>query len=429
MAELTKREEVTDDLKTKTIYSFINEELGVKVKSREVFKKRNRIVHFPFNNRNGKPKYGDPLKITFEGLSTIPAGFLKTTKTGLGFTRELLPLFDRLRKAFPALNHVVVNPENSASEITATKAVFNVKDIKDLRSLIMGIQAKQKAELEISTNNRLAEQFPKKFKQQKAGYSPGQLKEFFTRLNVKPNLLSDSDISTLVRMVGQIPIEKYGNHSEVIATKASLDLLFVEQLVKQYKSLLKNKTQTGNLESKWQKFFSENLLYFNFGYVEKFEKNLIFGDSAINIPDFILLNSLNYLEVFEIKTHLTPLLGFDKGRKNFYWSADAAKAISQAENYLYSLQTHSETIIHNIAKQYGIFSVEIIRPTVYIVASTKSTLAGINTNKSYKGAQLLKLQNDFRRLNNSLKDIKFILYDELLLIFETTMKNLAKQIE
>lgn len=423
-----KREEVTEDLKTKTVYSFFNDDAKFNVKSREVYKKRKRTVHFPFNNRTGKPKYSRPLKITFESLDKIPAGFLKAPSTGLGFTRDLFPLFDQIKRAIPKLKHIIVTGERVKSSATSTVATINITDINEIRLIIKSALNRQGKELAVIANNKLAHIIPSKFKSIKADYTPGQLLEFVNQNNVRSNLLSDRDINSILGLIESLPKDHpFAENQNVLPTKTSFDLLYVESLVKAYKRLLNKKTASTSLEAGWQKFFSKHLLYFNFGYVDKFEKHLIFGDVVVNIPDFILLNSFSYIDVFEIKTHLTSLLSFDRGRKNFYWSAEAAKAISQAENYLYSMHTHSETIINNLRKRYGVQSIEIVRPSVYIIASTKKNLAGADTMTKYRGGLAVKLQNDFRRLNNSLKDIKFILYDELLLVFETTVKKLGER--
>ena len=189
------------------------------------------------------------------------------------------------------------------------------------------------------------------------------------------------------------------------------------------KSDRKNKDDKG-LEDRWQDFFSDNILFFDFGYVERFEKERISGDKTLNIPDFILLNTFGYLDVFEIKTHLTQLLSYDKGRKNFFWASEAAKAISQAENYIDSLVSQEDTVIKNIRDEYDIHNVDAIRPQVYVIAGTREAIAGEKTGE-YKGKVKKKLWNDFRRLNHSLKNIEFVLYDELLEVFENMLNRLA----
>ncbi len=138
-----------------------------------------------------------------------------------------------------------------------------------------------------------------------------------------------------------------------------------------------------------------------------------------------MLNTYGYLDVLEIKTHLTQLLSYDRGRKNFYWTSEAAKAITQAENYIDSIIKEEDTIIKNIRDEYGINNIDAVRPTVYIIASSSSRIAGEGTDKKYTGRSIKKLWNDFRRLNNSLKNVEFVLYDEVLDVFKNTLNRLS----
>ena len=138
-----------------------------------------------------------------------------------------------------------------------------------------------------------------------------------------------------------------------------------------------------------------------------------------------MLNTFYYLDFFEIKTHLTQLLSYDKGRNNFYWTTEASKSIAQVENYIDALIKEEDTVIKNIRDEYEL-AVDAVRPYAYIIASSKDNIAGKNTRK-YTGKVGKKLWNDFRRLNNSLKSIDFILYDELLNIFMNLRDRLSPE--
>jgi len=87
-AKLEPQEVVKKTMATKTVYHYIDTQNGIDVKSREVFKKKKCVVHFPFDTRDGSPKYDIIHKIVFEDVK-IPAGFLKTPTRGYGFTRDL----------------------------------------------------------------------------------------------------------------------------------------------------------------------------------------------------------------------------------------------------------------------------------------------------------------------------------------------------
>jgi len=132
-----------------------------------------------------------------------------------------------------------------------------------------------------------------------------------------------------------------------------------------------------------------------------------------------------YLDVFEIKTHLTQLLSYDRGRNNFHWHSEASKAIAQAENYYDSLVREEDTVIKNIRDEYGI-AVDAVRPNLFVIASSAERIAGPGT-PNLQGKQKKKLWNDFRRLNASLRNVRFILYDELLDLLRNLIERLASE--
>jgi hypothetical protein len=427
MARKRGAHEVVDrNLTTKTVYRYTNPEKNVDVKSREVFKRARREVHYPFNPNTGKQKYKTITTIVYEGLpATLPAGFLKAPRTGFGFTRETSPLLYAIQRSIPSVRTIVVSSDEPTVLISRAKLRLSLRDITNARPLLMTIQDRHKDEIGSAANNILAELIPSKFKSTKMQNKPGQLAEFLRLRSIKPSQLSAEDVSSAASLVASIPsTHPLAGAKSAIDAKLAFDRLLVTELLERYESLLCLKSDTPALESRWQEFFSENLLYFNFGYVHRFEKELVQGDKTLNIPDFIMLSSFGYLDVFEIKTHLTQLLSYDVGRRNFYWRSDAAKALSQAENYIDSLAKEENTVIKNIRDEYGV-AVDAVRPFAYVIASSRSTIAGAGTGEKYRGRVAKKLWNDFRRLNTSAHNVRFVLYDELLTTFKTMLKRLG----
>lgn len=293
-----------------------------------------------------------------------------------------------------------------------------------MRPKIASLLRAQKEEMVTTAKNALADLFPRNFQAVRASYHRGQLARFVESHALKTALLSEEDILSVSSLLSLLP----PNHPlvtqrKLLSTKQSFDRIFIEDLTTQFETLFARTADTQQLEDAWQTFFRDNILYFNSGYVERFEKGRLQGDGVLNIPDFILLNSFGYLDVFEIKTHLTQLLTFDKGRQNFYWTGEAARAIAQAENYFDSLVNHEASVIKAIRDEYNIYHVDAVRPFVYIIASSRDALAGEKTNQ-YKPKAKKKLWNDFRRLNYSLKNVTFVLYDELLGAFKNMIKRL-----
>jgi hypothetical protein len=124
-------------------------------------------------------------------------------------------------------------------------------------------------------------------------------------------------------------------------------------------------------------------------------------------PDIVLVDIYGYIDFYELKKSSTPLLSYDKSHKTWFFSKDVSMVISQASDYLQKAKdnslSYSKTIKEETAtEEVDGLEVSIINPKVIIVAGSRSQL---NTQKKL---------NHFKNLRDSLKDIEFILYDELL---------------
>jgi hypothetical protein len=423
MANNKEQKEVLEkNLKTKEVYFYIDD--NVKCKSREVFKNKRIEIHFPFT-REGTQKYKFIDCVIFHNVSPKDIrGVYKDYKRGFGFTRFLSPLVKYLADNCQSVSRIAISSEKK-TEMKDFEIVFNRTDLDKLYSQIKPLKEKQSDEMELLVNNVLSEFFPSVSKQDK-NYFSGDLARFIQEKKQIENNLSDDDVQAINDVIYSInPEHNFFKKRKILITKEKIDTIYLEDLIKRYKSLLLRKADSKNLEKSWQEFFSDNVLYFNLGYTERFEKERIQGDKKINIPDFMLLDIYGYLDILEIKTHLKQILSFDKGRKNFYWTTEICKAISQVENYIDSIIIEEDRIIKNIRDEYGI-SVDAVRPLAYIIISSRDYLAGKNTKK-YGGKDKVKLWRDFRRLNNSLKNIRIILYDELVDIFENALKRLKNK--
>jgi hypothetical protein len=106
--------------------------------------------------------------------------------------------------------------------------------------------------------------------------------------------------------------------------------------------------------------------------------------------------------MLEIKTPGTILLNEDKSRGNYYWTPELSKAIAQTENYIDEVYSLRDKIKNEIKDRYGI-DLRVVRPRGVILAGDTSQFLH---NK--------KVSDDFRLLSQSLKNISFVTYDELL---------------
>ncbi|MDD5680375.1 MAG: DUF4263 domain-containing protein [Candidatus Omnitrophica bacterium] len=418
------KEILKSNLRNKKVYYYVDSESGIKIKSREVFKTSSKTIQFPFWPNDGKPKYPSIRKVICEGLpEPLPRGFYKSYTKGYGFTREFNPIIYYLNNSFPQITTVIVSKSAKSRFVDNRKVIFNLKDFENAIPQVAFMLGNHREQKDCLANDILSKMFPGKFTAKATKYQKGQLNAFISQHSLKPDELSSEDVRSISSLFASLPsTHEFIKKKGILSTKESVDRIFIEDILQRFNDLYSQKTESQTLENKWQEFFKDNILYFNFGYVDFFEKSRIQGDISTEIPDFTILNIYGYLDVFEIKTHLTKLLSFDSQRKNFYWTSEASRAISQAENYIDAITKEELKICKNILDEYS-YNINAVRPKVYIIASSRDKLAGSKTLK-YQGKLKRKLNNDFRRLNNSLKNITFILYDELLEVFQNTLKRL-----
>ena len=126
----------------------------------------------------------------------------------------------------------------------------------------------------------------------------------------------------------------------------------------------------------------------------------------------MLIDAYGYLDVYEIKKPQTTLLIWDSGRKNFYWHSELAKAITQTEKYMSSVARHRFELEDKLRRKK--VEARIVRPRGYIIAGRRSDL-------SKDG-----MQEDFRVLNDSLKNVDVICFDDLLDNLKALHERLTK---
>ncbi len=268
---------------------------------------------------------------------------------------------------------------------------------------------------EATVENRLRNFFPKEFKKTEVTEETTN-----TKLNdINLNTLDQKDHQAVGSFIKRyIAINADNNkvlenlHTDLIieGRKKTLD-----QVIKRFENHISNKKFD---EKQWQKFLHEEVFFFISNYIESIrEADVNFGkvEEGAKKPDFVWIDLYGFLDVFEIKTPYTYLLAkrIDKSHRNYYFSGDAAKAISQIEKYILFLEKNVEGFEKYLLKQTKIpFS--ILKPKAFLIIGNSKELE----NNSEK-------KKDFRLLRRSFKNIEFITFDELL----DNLKSLASKFE
>jgi hypothetical protein len=189
----------------------------------------------------------------------------------------------------------------------------------------------------------------------------------------------------------------------------------LDQVIKKFDKHLSDAKYS---EKQWQKFLHEEVFFFVSNYLESIrEANVNFGktDGGEKKPDFVWIDAYGFLDVFEIKTPQTDILAkrMDDSHKNYYFSSDASKAISQIEKYILFLENNVEGFEKYLSRQTK-FPFSVLRPKAFLI---------IGSSKEFEKNPEKK--KDFRLLRRLFKNIEFITFDELL----DNLKSLSAKFE
>lgn len=177
---------------------------------------------------------------------------------------------------------------------------------------------------------------------------------------------------------------------------------------------LKKSINASHKEQWWQEYLEKHDFLGYKGYYNVISKYNI-STGRTQIPDFLLLDTNNGVDVLEIKTPQASLLSYDKSRNLCFLSAEVMKAHSQVDRYIESLVKNSLSICNSIKETHDI-DVNIIKPKGVILMGNLADLSD-------------KDQSEFERLRKSFNNVAIWTFDELAIHFETMASIKEKQLQ
>lgn len=333
---------------------------------------------------------------------------------GYGFQEKSLNNFFRFYFLNSEVDKIILS-ETKTSSKSGKSLIFNYYDVENLLSSINQEQRACNDTKKILIKNLIVQAFPK-------------VNFDFQETNNNKDLILRNLNDKLIEKLTAAEIQQVGDFYVKAARKfkaghiikkmtaglfKNAQILTLHEIIKKYEKLLSDNP----VESEWQKFFDEYITLFDSRYVHKINyKNIATG--LTKFPDLVLVDIYGYIDFYELKKSGTPLIQYDGSHKTWFWSKEVSMVIAQASDYLqkakenalsYSKAIKTET---ETDTETGL-EVNIINPRAIIVIGTTSQL---DTEKK---------KHHFKNLRESLKDIEFVLYDELL----ERLKNLLDTIK
>lgn len=360
-------------------------------------------------------------KITLLGYTGLPSG-LYLNRNGYGFGKKGAFLLSSIKQHLAAgkILEFIISSKSAKSIqkiLHITTVTLPCQDVRNLLVRLGRINEDNNNELREAVASFLSTKFPKRIKIAQGGFDDYQSGEIaaMLRRNKVAQKLNEEDLQSLksffpkifeVSLKGRKKIIRSERDALIRNTKTVTDRIFLDEVIKEFEANLLKRTLR---EEEWQKFLKDKVFRFMASYVTSIDKQNVSID--VSYPDFVCVDVYGFVDVFEIKRHDIQLLAFDESHENYYWKSEIVQAISQIENYIDEVIRNTDNYVRAVKRKKHV-NIRVVRPRGYIVAGTS------------KQFQEEKESEDFRKLGTALKNINFILYDELL----ERLKNLRSKL-
>jgi hypothetical protein len=402
--QVVKREVVHKDARTKTIYHYVDTENNYNIRSKEIFKKEDKEVYYPFyinRNKQIRQKYKKIKSLTFKGFkNAIPAGFIKSYERGYGVTRQLKPLI-RFAETNLAVRNITISKKEK-TRLWKSSLIINHMDLERIRKNVSAELRSCNENTKASTNNYFAVLLPDEFEPIRKKYQKGIISKILQEYDNVIGNLSVDDKSSLLSFFERLSLHKKEifERRTLLKTKEKIDKIYIEDVLNKFKRLLNLKMVT---EARWQEFFRENGWIFSqlFAYPTVLLRDKVYvGGTTIENPgkiiDFLYTNKLTHnVALIEIKTHKTKLLAKKPYRGTDVFSID--RGLSGAINQILDQR---DNLYREANSRFKDTQYDIFNPKCLLVAGLISTLDK-------------KQRKCFELFRHSSKDVEIITFDEL----------------
>lgn len=380
-----------------------------------VFRLNRKTKRGEYTLSESSPQHQWVSNITVLGFGKFPSGL---KQNGMGFVARGYLLLKQLAEEFEEYEFTIHATESSSvkKEAGVTRVVINHGDLKGLLQQLRTIGSEAFDAQKSTVTGFLGHAFPTHFTPTSYAAKKYQ-KNSIANLLAREEVVKNPSLKDIEKLQEFFPLflGEYGSRlkgiSKLLAiskSKQAVEIVYLEKLIQEYEKRLRSKSQN---ENAWQKFLSQYILVFNSNYASSLEKESISLQGKY--PDFLLIDAYKYLDIYEIKKPSTNLLKKDRSRGNYYWDVEIAKAISQVENYIHYAEKNGSALREDIKRRKGV-DVRVMKPRGLIIAGERRQLKDEI------------MEDNFRLLNKSLKNLEIILYDELLDRLKLFLSRLKK---
>jgi|SRR5690554_4237429 len=133
MPEEFKGEKIEKNLVTKQVWFYHDTETGIKQISKELFKKVDKVIHYPRGFEGGE-KYKFIKKFTYLGFGgKLPIGVIKAVSYGWGFTKTLNPFSYFIDETYKVKEVIIEKKVKTELDVTNKILYLNETSLQELQ--------------------------------------------------------------------------------------------------------------------------------------------------------------------------------------------------------------------------------------------------------------------------------------------------------
>lgn len=342
--------------------------------------------------------YGKALvntKIFYRGFGNKRPKFLKDKGQGFAGGKHLLETLAKKFKRF----ELILTPKTDS--ISSNRGKGSVQISERTLNRINAIVRDRTRDVRLDAAAQiLAAVFPGAFgaAARVETYRRGMLASLLSS-TLDPRAVSTDDqraITAFAAKIASDPRSTGFDEKETVKRKHTVQLLHLENLITEFDSRLPRNLS----ENDWQSYFEEKILYFQDSYINKIHKPNI-AVVTTQFPDFGVITADDYLDLIEIKLPKTSLLSHDRSHASYFWTGELSRAIAQVESYIDSVASKRAEMILQIEKLTQI-RLRIVKPRGIVIAGSTTEFTATPAKRDF-----------FRLLNEGLKNVEVVPYDEL----------------
>jgi len=411
-----KEERLETDLPTKKVFYYYDSANKIKQLSSEIYKKSDKIVHYPRGFEGGE-KYKTIKKFIYIGFKgKLPVGVIKSVTFGWGFTKTLNPFAYYIDENFD-IEEVIIEKEGKIDlDLIYKKLYLNEKSLANLQDAFSSIFKKNREEVNFILKANLHNLFPKVITKPAKTYIANALATSLASWGNSIDEFSDADKNAIKDLFDKLSVGTDFLTKEALAkTKEIVDSKYIQETLKKYKGLMSLKTDGDNLEKQWQEFLKENSWIFSSIFAQPvilYKQEAYVGGKTIDnqngkFNDFLIKNSLSdNVSFLEIKTHKTKILDSSTYRGDDVYSStkELTGCIVQVLNQRDNFQKEYYSIKGKSKGNFQTFNSKC----VVLIGSTKDLIE----SQKYS----------FELFRSNSRDVEIITFDEL----QTKIESLQK---